>query len=320
MDPSALAAWTPVAVNFGPPSIDWGDLRGLRFAEPFFQQTVERWAGGDPRPLARTDFATLALLDAAPSLDPAALVFHLSRCGSTLVSRLLSTAPDTLVIAEPGPVNTLLMAGQNKFDEETMVAALRALVRALGRKRFGDERHYVLKLSSWNVRRIDLFRRSFPRTPIIWVQREPAEVLASLLADPPGWAKLRAHPEAAQAVLGVAPGTAMEDEASFFLRALEAMLESVAAIDGGSVLAIDYRDLPRDIWTKLAPFIGLELAAADIARMEAEARLDSKSATPRPFIAKRLELLQLDEGVGTRLMEKIAPFCQAIAQRHGSPG
>ena len=36
------------------------------------------------------------------------------------------------------------------------------LVRALGRKRFGDERHYVLKLSSWNVHALALFRRAFP--------------------------------------------------------------------------------------------------------------------------------------------------------------
>ena len=40
-------------------SIDWGDLRGVRFAEPFFDQTVERWAGRDPAPLVRTDLEAL---------------------------------------------------------------------------------------------------------------------------------------------------------------------------------------------------------------------------------------------------------------------
>jgi Sulfotransferase family len=320
VDPSALAAWTPVAVNVGPLSIDWGDLRGWRFAEPFFHQTVERWAGGNPEPLVRTDFASLALLDAAPSLDPSALVFHLSRCGSTLVSRLLATAPNALVIAEPGPINTLLMEGETELGEATMVAALRALVRALGRKRFGDERHYVLKLSSWNMRRVALFRRAFPRAPIIWVQREPAEVLASLLADPPGWAKLRFDPDAARAALGIAPGATNGDEASFFLTALEAMLESVAAIEGGRVLAIDYRDLPQAVCTRVAPFIGLDLATADLARMEDVARLDSKSATPKPFVAKRLTLPPLDEAVRARLAKKVAPLYRTLAQRHGAPG
>jgi len=318
MDPSALAAWTPVAVNLEPPSIDWGDLRGLRFAEPFFQQTVERWAGGAPQPLVRTDFAALAALDAAPSLDPSALVFHLSRCGSTLVSRLLSTAPHRLVVSEPMPINTLLMARSREFDEEATVATLRALVRALGRKRFGDERHYVLKLSSWNVRFVTLFRRAFPNAPIVWVQREPAEVLASLIADPPGWAKLRFHPEEARTVLGVAAGAATTDPLSFFLHALQAMLESVAAIADGRVLAVDYRALPHAIWTSVAPFIGLALDAADIARMEVEARLDSKSAVPRPFLAKRPVPLPLDEDQRRMLAQKIAPLCQEIARRHGA--
>jgi len=78
-DTAGLAGFTPVSLNLAPDaaSVDWGDLAGLRFAEPFFDQTVERWAGGSAPRLVRTDLAALDALDAAPSLDPAALVFHL---------------------------------------------------------------------------------------------------------------------------------------------------------------------------------------------------------------------------------------------------
>ena len=239
-----------------------------------------------PQPLIRTGLDALAALDDAPALDPAALICHMSRCGSTLVSRLLSTVPGTLVISEPGPINALLMAGESELDENALVPLLRATIRALGRRRFGDERHYVLKLSSWNVRRVALLRRAFPGVPIVWVQRAPSEIMASLLADPPGWAKLRHHPALARAILGTAGKVeTCGDDAVFYLRALAAMLESVRAIADGPVLAIDYRDLPNAVWDIVAPFIGLDLAAADIAAC-ARKPLRQQERGAAPFIAK----------------------------------
>ena len=98
-DLPALTRLTPVALTLGAaPSIDWSDLDGVRFSEPFFDQTIERWAGGNPPPrLVNTGLDALEALDGAPALDPALLIFHLSRCGSTLMSRLLGTRPGTLV-------------------------------------------------------------------------------------------------------------------------------------------------------------------------------------------------------------------------------
>ena len=64
---------------------------------------------------------------------------------------------------------------------------VRLLVRALGRRRHSDEQQLVLKCTSWNIRRRAVLAAAFPETPWIWVQREPARVLASLLATPPGW-------------------------------------------------------------------------------------------------------------------------------------
>lgn len=316
MEPSALAGWTPVSIDLTAPipAVDWGDLRGIRFAEPFFQQTVERWAGGDPPPLVRTGLDALAALDGAPSLDPAALIFHLSRCGSTLVSRLLATVPWTLVIAEPAPINALLMAERSDLGDEELVPLLRATIRALGRRRFGDERRYVLKLSSWNVRRIALLRSAFPGVPVIWVQRDPSAIIASLLADPPGWAALRHRPAQAQALLGVARETLAGSDAAFYLHTLAAMLASVRAAADGKLLAIDYRDLPHAVWDDVAPFIGIEPSEADIARMRAEARLDSKSAAPRPFIAK--PAAAPGEALAAQIGQILDPPYRAIARRH----
>jgi hypothetical protein len=315
VDPSVLAAWTPVALNLTTPtpSIDWGDLRGVRFIDPFFQQTVERWAGAAPQPLLRTGLDGLATLDSAPSLDPDGLVFHLSRCGSTLVSRLLSTIPGTVVVSEPPPINSLLMMDMN---DDALVPLLRSMIRALGRRRFGDERHFVLKLSSWNTRRIGLFRHAFPGVPVIWVQRTPLDVMASLLRDPPGWAKLQQFPAQLGSIFGIAPDQAAQlDRPRFYAQALTAMLHAIHTTDDGPMLALDYRMLPEAIWTAAARFLGLGLGDADIARMREEARYSSKSMGHRPFARPTDARRDMPEAVCALVEQCITPLYEAIARK-----
>ncbi len=271
MNDDDLARWTPVRLDFsGPaPAVYWADLSGERFAEPFFQQTVTRWAcGPTARPLVRTGLEALADLDAEPSMEPAGMIFHLSRCGSTLVSRLLGTLPGVVILAEPGPLNAVV--GLDGVDEATVVRLVRLVVRALGRVRLGDERQLVLKCTSWNIRRREILSAAFPSVPWVWVQRDPAHVLASLLADPPGWLDAPARAESAA-------------------RALGSMLEAARGGDGADAagrLCVDYDDLPDAVWQRIAPHFGLDIDPAAIARMTDESRFYSKDPSGRLFVVK----------------------------------
>src|SRR5271157_2004467 len=206
MELADLARWTPIRFDFsGPvPVVDWADLTAERFVDPFFDETVARWVSGpDARPLVRTGLEALVALDSEPSLEPAGMIFHLSRCGSTLVSRLLCAVPGAVVLAEPAPLNALLRLDPDRVDEATLVRLVRLLVRALGRCRHGDERQLVLKCTSWNIRRRAVLAAAFPETPWIWVQRDPVRVLASLLAEPPGWLGFQARPGRAAQLFGL---------------------------------------------------------------------------------------------------------------------
>ena len=208
MELAELARWTPIRFDLsGPvPTVDWADLSEERFVEPFFDQTVARWASGPrARPLVRTGLEALVILDNEPSLEPAGMIFHLSRCGSTLVSRMLGTLPGTVVISEPSPLNALLGLDPGRVSEAMLVRSVRLLVRALGRCRHGDEHHLVLKCTSWNIRRREILAAAFPETPWAWVQRDPAHVLASLLAKPPGWLGLQAVPPRTARLFGLDP-------------------------------------------------------------------------------------------------------------------
>src|SRR6185369_13998011 len=205
--PAEMERWTPIALNFdeGAPAVFWGDFGGIRFTEPFFDRTVDRWAAseGAQSRFVKTGIDVLRELDSAPSLDPAGFIFHTSRCGSTLAARLLKEVPGTVVVSEPEIVNQLLLANPHAVSDELCVEMLRLIVRALGRRRLGDERHYVFKVSSWGVRKFTLFQRAFPATPKLWIKRQPAEVLASLLAKAPGWQQWHETPEVAEALLQI---------------------------------------------------------------------------------------------------------------------
>lgn len=284
MDLTELARWTPVRLDFSrpTPAMYWADLTALRFDEPFFDRTVARWASSpDARPPVETGLDVLAALDGEASLEPTGIICHLSRCGSTLVSRLLGTLPGVVVLNEPAPLNTLLGLAPERVDQAELVATVRQVVRALGRCRHGDERKLILKCSSWNIRRRAILAAAFPDTPWIWVQRDPALVLASLLARPPGWLSQRARRVARRFGIDEAVYPAMT-RAEFAARALGAMLDSAATDPTGRV-CIDYADLPEAVWLSVAPHFGLETDAAAIARMTEAARFDAKSREPRIF-------------------------------------
>ena len=284
MDLADLARWTPVRLDFSPPAptVYWADLSAQRFAEPFFDQTVARWARGPgARPLVKTGLQALAALDGEPSLEPAGMIFHLSRCGSTLVSRLLGTLPGVVVLAEPAPLNAVL--GLEHVEDAALVQVVRLLVRALGRRRHGDERRLVLKCSSWNVRRRAVLAAAFPETPWVWVQRDPVHVLASLLAQPPGWLGLRADPRRVARRFGLDPAAVPHmTDAEFAARALGAMLDAAGA-DPAQRLCIDHADLPAAVWEGVTPHFGLATDPAAVARMSAESRFYSKGPAHRPF-------------------------------------
>jgi hypothetical protein len=319
MDLADLARWTPVRFDFsGPaPMVDWADLSAERFVEPFFDQTVERWASGPgARQLVRTGLEALVALDNEPSLDPVGMIFHLSRCGSTLVSRLLGTLPGVVVIAEPSPLNALLGLDPDRVDQAALVQVVRLVVRALGRCRHDDDRQLVLKCTSWNIRQRAVLAAAFPDTPWVWVQRDPVRVLASLLARPPGWLGLRGAPRRAAQTFGVDP-TAVPamTPAEFAAHALGAMLEA-AAIDPARRLCIDHADLPAVIWQRVAPHFGIEADAAAIDRMIEQSRFYSKDPTPRVFAGDSPEHSAVTDAIREAAKRFAEPGYRALAS-HG---
>jgi hypothetical protein len=316
MEVADLARWTPVRFDLSTstPTVDWADLSAERFVEPFFDQTVGRWSTGPrARPLVRTGLDALVALDGEPSLDPAGLIFHVSRCGSTLVSRLLATMPRVVVIAEPSPLNALLALDPARVDGATLIQVVRLLVRALGRRRHGDEQHLVLKCTSWNIRRQEILTAAFPNTPWVWVQRDPVHVVASLLAKPPGWLGHHVPPMQTALRFGIDPAAAPTiTREEFAARALGSMFSS-AATGPPRRICVDYAELPRAVWQRVAPHFGIEVDSAAIERMTEQSRYYSKDAEPQHFSDEKSEVRPMTDEMADAVQRLAGPGYRQLA-------
>jgi hypothetical protein len=309
---------TPLSLNLASamPFIEWGDLANVRFSDPFFRQTIKRWMAAQPSPpVVRSDLAALAEFDSAPGRDPCGLIFHMSRCGSTLLSRMLGTMPRTLVISEPEPLNAVLAAARAGADEMALAQIVRCLVRALGCRRFGEQR-YVLKTSSWNVRRWRLLHRAFPAAKIVFVQRAPAEVMSSLRADPPGWLQLRCNAPLAKTLLDIQVATGAEPDADEFgAHGLAALLAAATEAADQGALIVDYRELPAAGWTRVAPFLGIDATAHDVALMQDESRYYAKDSGRRLFTGDPPERRPSDSRLCRLTAEIVEPAYRELDRR-----
>jgi hypothetical protein len=275
-----LRGWAPIRIYWqdGVPRVDWCELVEARFDEPFFDQTIERCL---LRPFAllfrhQTPLDALDELAAQPVAAPAGFVFHMSRCGSTLLAQMLAALPAHLVISEAGPIDMLLRAHLRdpRITDAQRVAWLRGLLAAYAQCGQRARRLFV-KFDSWSVFALPLIRRAFPDTPWIFLYREPLEVLVS-----------HARERGSQMLPGVLQpellgldwqgvGRLSLDEYS--ARVLERICAAAVAhaeLGGGRLL--HYRQLPGALWETLGGHFGLCWTAAELAQMAAVAGFHAK--------------------------------------------
>ena len=218
--------------------------------DAFMQETIARVAAPETIVHVAGDSVGGAGADAAP----VGLIFHVARCGSTLISQSLKRLDDLVVYAEPQPVNELL-APPHRWPRADLVAALRTLGAAFARH---ARKPYVLKLSSWNTLYCDLVAEAFPDTPWVLSLRDPIEVGVSLLRSPPGW--FQATVDASRSLATrVDPDGASRSREEFVARVYGAFCDSAARLDVSRGKLIPYEALPAALWEIVAPHFSLSI-------------------------------------------------------------
>lgn len=265
----------------GKPEVEWVRTHGARFTEPSFEDTVARLA--HEHASSRRAKRERTPLDALPTVPPgvplSALVFHVSRCGSTLVSRMLAALPRNLVAAEPPIIDDLLRTSRldPSVTDEQRIAWLRGAVWALGAARAGAERFFV-KLDCWHLFSLRLLQRAFPGVPLVFVFRRPLPVVVSLLRVP---SRLLVRDTLAAEELGMADavrdGLSREEHVAAAIGALF----RAATAHRRLLVPATYEWLPDFVWEAMP---GGNFTAEERTLLREAARFDAKTPTRR-FVA-----------------------------------
>ena len=280
----SLAGWTPIRIYWQgrQPMVDWCYTDDARFADPFFDQTIERVLRKPFQLLFRhqTPLEVLGELgEAEPEVRPTGFIFHMSRCGSTLVSQMLAALPQNIVISEASPIDSVLRANwrDRHITDEERITWLRGLVSAFGRRTSGREEHLYIKFDSWHTLCLDLVRRAFPDVPWIFIYRDPVPVMAS-----------HRRMAGAQMIPGnLDPGflgieiAALADMSldEYCVRVLERICSAALAHHDRAARFYNYRQLPAIVWSDLLDHFHVAYRAAELERMREVTRFDAKNPT-----------------------------------------
>lgn len=178
----------PVAITPSPEVI-WLDVKTYSFTEWKFRYSIKNLI--DSQGLGHCFSSDIQLLmdDAVltNNLLPTGFVFHMSKCGSTLMAKTLAQLPSHMTVSEGTPLHENLWQYLTCHWQQPValtahnLALIRNLILAMGRRRLPEQQHFFVKFRSWNVVFVEAIQRAFPDVPCLFMYRDPAEVLVSSL-------------------------------------------------------------------------------------------------------------------------------------------
>lgn len=163
----------------------WLDLEDRFIAEPFFDETIldnKIYAknNGRGRLVSQSDIRSLCeWASRIEASSVTAFIFHVSRCGSTLLSQCLVADQKHVVIPEAPLLDDILQMDEVLLPEGiSKEQFFKAALTFLGQKRLGQEQLFI-KLDSWHIHKYNLLRRWFSDAPFYFLSREPKAIIQS---------------------------------------------------------------------------------------------------------------------------------------------
>ncbi len=127
--------------------------------------------------------------------EPTGLIFHMSRCGSTVISKSLSVLQANHVITHsPASFKYWQYITHNWTKalavEDSCYASYKNLIYAMGPQKTSNKTYFI-KFCSFESNFISHIKNLFPDVPCLFIFRDPSEVIVSLLNYSPRWIRDR---------------------------------------------------------------------------------------------------------------------------------
>ena len=306
---AARRGWQPFVLEWGPLGAElvWGC--GAEHADAAFHESTV--ADLRARPLNRLfavrtpltpEFTSALEADALPIRG---LIFHMSRCGSTLIGQALKAWPSVRVLSEPGLLDIAITLAYSGNDPDWRL--FRAVLAALAQPA-GDERCVVIKLDAWHALAL---AQILQRVPAGWlfVYRNPAEVMVSHAREPGRHTVPGMLPEA---WLGTSRETADQmSSREHGARVIGAICAAIVPYARAPNL-LNYDELPQALRTRVADSFGFDRAAADPAKLDALLAVHAKRPY-EPFADDRMTKRKAADASLRAAVERwIAPHYTAL--------
>ncbi|MBN8887414.1 MAG: hypothetical protein J0I77_16950 [Rudaea sp.] len=297
----ARRGWLPVGVEFGVGGVElvWA-CGAARAGDSFYEQAVQSLR---LRPLNRLFSVRTPLSEefiaalAADALPLRGLIFHMSRCGSTLIAQGLKAWPGVRVISEPGVLDTAIMLAASGYDADWKV--FRGVLSALSQPAGNDE-SVVIKTDAWHALALaPLLERA--RVPWLFAYRDPVEVLVSHAREPGRHTVSGMLPEAWFG--GAGPDGVPLPPIDYAARALGAICASIVAHAHTGTL-VNYSELPQALQTRVPSLFGLDPQHVDRNVFASILALDAK----RPYEKFSDDRAAKQEAAGAALRDAAAKW------------
>jgi hypothetical protein len=305
--PEGLRGWFPVQVDLDAGAVGWIPGEALSLRRGLFYETLFPVLSASP-PIAarRTDLKALKSVGADLELDPSGFVFHVSRCGSTLLGNMLLASPRNLVIQEAEAVNAVLRDFEGHLPESEQVELLRGVVSAYGRYAPAPDGRFYLKFSSWNVLRLSLIRKAFPGVPCVFLYRDPVEVVVSNLLKPGTWVRDQINPRMGGHLVGTEPDAARRmSRADYCARVIDRYCRAALQHAGDGMLFVNYSQLDEDCFRRILDFFESSASEQEFRTMAAEMSFYSKGSAVKAHTGDR-----------ARKQRLAGPDVEALAARY----
>lgn len=206
-----------------------------------------------------------------PKVQPSGFIFHLSRCGSTLVSRSYARLERCRVLSESPLLTQLLL--DPTLDVEQKSVALKLCINLQGRL-YGEEQHLIIKWNAWDLQFWPQIRMLYPEVPVLLLIRNPVEIMASQQ-------KLTGFHMVRHLMSGWFPELQMLSANtsifSYQCAVLRLLLQHSVNVSGqNGVMILDYKNLLPAISVDVAAWFSLNLSLEEIQILTQSQKLHSK--------------------------------------------
>lgn len=212
----------------------------------------------------------------------AGLIFHTSRCGSTLLCNMLDKTPNCITIRESAVLNKVI-------HDDSLIASdklhlFKELVNMYVQYTCAFSAKCIIKFSSHCALKLSFIMHALHGIPLIYLHRKPSEVLHSLVTKPAPWMKKTIAQQLLKSF------NSDENRIQFVVSILEKCMTEVIRVASNNqvdehVNLVNYSDIVNNYISTLgqiSSLFNLPFTSAQIEQMNECLLFDSKTGNKRP--------------------------------------